>query len=149
MLGCCWASVVDDGPTPAQHWPNASCLLGYYHICSFMSNNIMWINLLKKWLCAEEFIHSSVTLTHVAGETLGLSKRSSIPDGKSSCGMLLYKCTLFLSVRNWFIQSNTATHRLHSASNLWQMFRIRHSMTWYIISLLTLVKYRRSCCLAL
>ena len=28
MLCWCWASVVDDGPTSAQHWPNVSCLLG-------------------------------------------------------------------------------------------------------------------------
>ena len=27
-LRWCWASVVDDGPTSAQHWANASCLLG-------------------------------------------------------------------------------------------------------------------------
>ena len=30
ILGWCWASVVDDGPTSAQHWANASCLLGCY-----------------------------------------------------------------------------------------------------------------------
>ena len=28
MLGWCWASVVDDVPTSAQHWANALCLLG-------------------------------------------------------------------------------------------------------------------------
>ena len=28
MLGWCWASVVDGGPTSAQHWLNVSCLLG-------------------------------------------------------------------------------------------------------------------------
>ena len=35
MLGWRWASVVDDGPTSAQHWANASCLLGTY-----MHNNM-------------------------------------------------------------------------------------------------------------
>ena len=30
MLGWCWASVVDDGPTSAQQLANASCLLGIY-----------------------------------------------------------------------------------------------------------------------
>ena len=28
MLGWCWASIVDNGPKPAQHWVNASCFLG-------------------------------------------------------------------------------------------------------------------------
>ena len=28
MLGWCWASVVDDGPASAQHWANASSLVG-------------------------------------------------------------------------------------------------------------------------
>ena len=26
MLGCCWASVADVGPTAAQHWFNVACL---------------------------------------------------------------------------------------------------------------------------
>ena len=34
MLVCGWASVVDDGPTSAQHWANASCLLGSLSIIS-------------------------------------------------------------------------------------------------------------------
>ena len=28
MLGQCWTSVVDVGPTLPQHWLNVSCLLG-------------------------------------------------------------------------------------------------------------------------
>ena len=28
MLVWCWASVIEDVPTPAQHWAKASCLLG-------------------------------------------------------------------------------------------------------------------------
>ena len=32
MLGWSWASVGDDGPTSAQHWASAPCLLGMY-IC--------------------------------------------------------------------------------------------------------------------
>ena len=30
MLGWCWPSVVDGGPTLAQHWVNVSCLMGAY-----------------------------------------------------------------------------------------------------------------------
>ena len=33
MMSWCWASVVDDGPTPAHHWANASCLLGLIQCC--------------------------------------------------------------------------------------------------------------------
>ena len=31
MLGWCWPIVCDAGPTSAQHWANASCLLGCAH----------------------------------------------------------------------------------------------------------------------
>ena len=31
MLGNCWSSVEDGGPTITQHWVNASCLLGSYN----------------------------------------------------------------------------------------------------------------------
>ena len=31
MLGWCWPSVEDVGPTSAQHWVNMSCLPGYQH----------------------------------------------------------------------------------------------------------------------
>ena len=42
MLGWCWASVVDDGPTSSQHWANASCLPGFFfrnlsRICLFFN----------------------------------------------------------------------------------------------------------------
>ena len=31
MLCQCWASVVDGGPTLAQHWVDVPCLLGYFN----------------------------------------------------------------------------------------------------------------------
>ena len=30
LMTQCWASVIDDVPTLAQHWADASCLLGYF-----------------------------------------------------------------------------------------------------------------------
>ena len=57
MLGWCWASVVDDGPTSAQHWANASCLLGYAIEnlkCDYCCFNLKWRIFLWIWLVTKQ-----------------------------------------------------------------------------------------------
>ena len=53
MLSWCWASVVDDGPTPAQHWANALCLLGQC-IC------VCWDMTLILHSCSESFLETYI-----------------------------------------------------------------------------------------
>ena len=44
ILVWCWPSVVDDGPTSAQHWENASCLLDtYYTLCYLRLCDRHWL----------------------------------------------------------------------------------------------------------
>ena len=48
MLGWRWPIVYDAGPTSAQHWANASCLLGLYKIfglpyCGSRDSVTLWI----------------------------------------------------------------------------------------------------------
>ena len=117
MLGCCWFSVVDDGPMSARHWASASCLLCFYSL----------------WITANAWHSPYVAL--MSGQ--GLQRWSRI---KAALGLCLVFASLVLTTdpensTSWAYCWCIAGSTLQTPGKPWTKMELMSSAYWGLYSM--------------